>query len=233
MRKLSQALASLSVAIFAMSSTALAGGTIGTLALKNKGKSIAVVSVSANNYGGSLQGWNSANASDLMGTQLNKMIGGIETLLSKDWTVVSAGTFAGKDEFQVLAGERRDVGLPTFDGKTMPLFSKDRKQLIKAEVDKDVAIKLAKIAGADFILIAYSEWAVATGRFVPTSKALAKNVVSIYDASGKQVFADRMDTQGNKTLGAMGSVVVDQNSIGEWVLAYDKGIHALYGAARD
>jgi hypothetical protein len=232
MRKLSQRLAAICL-LFATSSIAFAGGTIGTLALQNKGKSIAVVSVSANNYGGSLQGWNSANASDLMGSQLNKMIGGIETLLSKDWKVVSAGTFAGKDEFQVLAGERREVGLPVFDGKTMPLFSKDRKQLVKAQLDKDVAIKLAQIAGADFILIAYSEWAVATGRFVPTSKALAKNVVSIYDAKGKQVFSDRSDAQGNKTLGAMGSVVVDQNSIGEWVLAYDKGIHALYGAARD
>ena len=232
MRKLH--LASLTTALFfALSSATLAGGTIGTLALQNKGKSIAVVSVSANNYGGSLQGWNNANASELMGTQLNQMVGGIETLLSKDWTVVSAGTFAGKDEFQVLAGERREVGLPVFDGKTMPLFSKDRKQLIKAEVDKDVAVKLAQIAGADFILIAYSEWAVATGRFVPTSKALAKNVVSIYDAAGKQVFADRADTQGNRTLGAMGSVVVDQNSIGEWVTAYDKGIHTLYGAARE
>ena len=105
----------------------------------------------------------------------------------------------------------------------MPLFSKDRKQLIKAEVDKDVAMKLAQIAGADFILIAYSEWAVATGRFVPTSKALAKNVVSIYNAEGKQVFADRSDALGDRTLGAMGSVVVDQNSIGEWVTRLRQG----------
>jgi hypothetical protein len=168
-----------------------------------------------------------------MGSQLNRMVGMIETLFSKDWTVVSASTFAGKDEFQLLAGERREVGLPAFDGKTMPLFSKDRKQLIKAEVDKDVAIKLAQITGADFILIAYSEWAVSTGRFVPTSKALAKNVVSIYDAKGKKVYEDRADAQGDKTLGAMGAVVVDQNSIGEWVNAYDKGIHTLYGAPRD
>jgi hypothetical protein len=224
---------SLVILCLALSSAALAGGTIGSLGLQNKGKSIAVVSVSANNFGGSLQGWNSANSSDLMGKQLNTMVGGIETLLSKDWTVISAGTFAAKDEFQVLAGERREVGLPTFDGKTMPLFSKDRKQLVKAQVDKDVAQKLAKIAGADFILIAYSEWAVATGRFVPTSKALAKNVVSIYDASGKQVYNDRSDALGDRTLGAMGSVVVDQNSIAEWVGAYDKGIHALYGAARN
>ena len=217
------------VLLYAISSAALAAGNIGTLALKNKGKSIAVVSVSANNFGGSLQGWNSANASDLMGAQLNQMVGIMETLFSKDWTVVPAATFAGKDEFQVLAGERRDVGLPVFDGKTMPLFAKDRKQMVKAAVDKDVAVKLAKIAGADFILIAYSEWAVATGRFVPTSKALAKNVVSIYDAEGKQVYFDRADTQGDKTLGAFSSVVVDQNTIAEWVLAYNKGIHALYG----
>jgi hypothetical protein len=233
MRTTSGFLASLSILVLAFSSTAFGGGgTIGSLALQNKGKSIAVVSVSANNFGNSLQGWNSANSSDLMGTQLNKMVLDIESLLAKDWTVVSAATFATKDEFQALAGERREVGLPVFDGKVMPLFSKDRKQLVKAQVDKDVAVKLAKIAGADYILVAYSEWAVATGRFVPTSKALAKNVVSIYSADGKQVYADRTDTQGDKTLGAMGSVVVDQNSIGEWVTAYDKGIHILYGAAR-
>jgi len=232
MRTTSGFLASLSILVLAFSSTAFAGGTIGSLALQNKGKSIAVVSVSANNYGNSLQGWNSANSSELMGTQLNKMVLDIESLLAKDWTVVSAANFATKDEFQALAGERREVGLPVFDGKAMPLFSKDRKQLVKAQVDKDVAVKLAKIAGADYILVAYSEWAVATGRFVPTSKALAKNVVSIYSADGKQVYADRTDTQGDKTLGAMGSVVVDQNSIGEWVTAYDKGIHILYGAAR-
>ena len=232
MRTTSGFLASLSILAFAFSSAAFGGGTIGSLALQNKGKSIAVVSVSANNYGNSLQGWNNANSSELMGTQLNKMVLDIESLLAKDWTVVSAANFATKDEFQALAGERREVGLPSFDGKAMPLFSKDRKQLVKAQLDKDVAIKLARIAGADYILVAYSEWAVATGRFVPTSKALAKNVVSIYSADGKQVYADRTDTQGDKTLGAMGSVVVDQNSIGEWVTAYDKGIHILYGAAR-
>jgi hypothetical protein len=231
MRQLSKYLSSALLVLVATSSAALAG-TIGSLGVQNKGKTIAVVSVSANNFGGSLQGWNSANASELMGTQLNKMVGDIEVLLSKDWTVVHAQTFAGKDEFQAMAGERREVGLPVFDGKAMPLFSKDRKQLIKASVDKDVAVKLAQIAGADFILIAYSEWAVATGRFVPTSKALAKNVVSVYDASGKQVFQDRSDALGDKTLGALGNVVVDQNSIGEWVTAYDKGIHTLYGAAR-
>jgi hypothetical protein len=221
MRQLSKHLVRLWVVLVTTSSIATAA-TIGSVGVQNKGKTIAVVSVSANNFGGSLQGWNSANSSELMGTQLNRMVGDIETLLGKDWTVVAASTFAGKDEFQALAGERREVGLPAYDGKTMPLFSKDRGQLIKAEVDRDVAQKLARIAGADYILIAYSEWAVATGKFVPTSKALAKNVVSIFDASGKKIYGDRSDAQGDKTLGAMGRVAVDQNSIGEWVTAYER-----------
>jgi hypothetical protein len=223
-------LSALLVLLVATSSATAA--TIGSIGAKNKGKTIAVVSVSANNFSDSLQGWNSANTSEIMGTQLNKMVTMIEELLAKDWTVVSASTFATKDEFQALAGERREVGLPDFDGKTMPLFSKDRGQLIKASVDKEVAIKLAQVTGADYILIAYSEWAVATGGMIPTSKALAKNVVSVYDASGKQVFQDRSDAQGDRTLGAMGRVAVDKNSIVEWVKAYDKGIHDLYGAKR-
>jgi hypothetical protein len=63
-------------------------------------------------------------------------------------------------------------------------------------------------------------------------ETLAKNVVSIHDAQGKQVFADRSDALGDKTLGAMGAVVVDQSSIAEWVEAYDKGIHTLRHRAR-
>jgi hypothetical protein len=51
-------------------------------------------------------------------------------------------------------------------------------------------------------------------------------------AQGKQVYSDRADTLGERTFGALGSVMVDQNSTGEWVFAFDKGIHALYGALR-
>jgi len=230
MRQLSKYLSTLLVLLIATAPATAA--TIASIGAKNKGKTIAVVSVSANNFSNSLQGWNSANTSEIMGTQLNRMVTMIEELLARDWTVVSAATFATKDEFQAMAGEQREVGLPDFQGKRMPLFSKDRGQLIKASVDKEVAVKLAQVTGADYILIAYSEWAVATGGLIPTSKALAKNVVSIYDANGKQVYQDRSDALGDKTLGAMGKVAVDQNSIVEWVKAYDKGIHDLYGAKR-
>ena len=52
---------------------------------------------------------------------------------------------------------------------------------------------LATATGADLLVVIYSEWAVATGKFIPTAKALTKNVVSIYSAAGAQVFHARRD----------------------------------------
>ena len=208
--------------------SAFARDKLGKFAEKNAGKKLALVSLSANNWGNSLQGWNSANTSDVMGTQLNSMLEFTEKLFASDFTVIPASQFVPIDDFQALAGEQRDVGLPEFNGKKMQLLSKDRKQLIKATVDKKVAQKLAQITGADYLLLVYSEWTVATGKFVPTSKSLTKNVVSIIDANGKTVYSGRKDTQGNKTLGGLGNVVVSKDTIGEWVIAYEKGIKALY-----
>lgn len=212
--------------------TAHAGPKLPDIAKKNAGKSIAVVSLSANNWSNSLQGWNKANSDDLMGSRLNTMLEHTETLFAKDWTVIKASSFVTKPEFQALAGEAREVGLPAVDGVTMPLFSKDRKQLVKARLDKDVAVQLASITGADYLLVVYSEWAVATGKFVPTSKSLAKNVVSIYDANGKQIYKGRKDAIGDKTLGGMGRVAVDENTIDQWVLAFKKGIDILFNKGR-
>ena len=43
------------------------------------------------------------------------------------------------------------------------------------------------------IAVVYAEWGVMTGGFVPTSKALSKNVLSIYDASGQLLCSTFMD----------------------------------------
>jgi hypothetical protein len=198
------------------------------LAAKNPGKKMAVVSLSANNFANQLQGWNASLTSDLMSSRLNKMLELTEKSFSEHWTIVPAAKFAKNPEFQKLAGEQREVGLPKFGDVSMPLMSKNRKQLIKAIVDKDKAVALAKVTGADFIVIIYSEWGVATGRFVPTSKALTKNVMSVFDAQGKQVFKGRNDQMGTKTLGGMGNVHVDNDTIDEWVSAYERGLRALY-----
>lgn len=219
---------SIVAAIALLISTAAHSANLTQLAERNPDSSIAIVSISANNFGNSLQGWNSANTTELMHSRLNHMLDLSEKLFAQDWELVPASSFANKPEFQALAGEQREVGLPELNGETMPLFSKDRKQLIAAEVDRDVAQQLAAVTGADFIVIIYSEWTVATGRFVPTSKALTKNVVSVFDASGKQVYDDRSDQQGQQTLGAVGRVAVNEDTIDQWVNAYEKGIEALY-----
>ena len=216
------------VAILLLISVPVQAATLTQLAEKNPDKTIAVVSVSANNFGNSLQGWNAANTTELMGDRLNQMIEYTENLFAQDWEVIRAPSFANALEFQALAGEQREVGLPIYGEQSMPLFSKDRKQLIRAEVDKDVAQQLASVTGADFVVIVYSEWSVATGRFVPTSKALAKNVVSVFDASGKQVYDDRDDQTGERTLGGMGKVAVNEGTIDQWVAAYRKGVENLY-----
>lgn len=197
------------------------------VAKANPGKSIAVVSLSANNYGKQLQGWNDANTSDLMASKLNLMLAMIENNLSGDWKVVKAETFVKKDKFQALAGDMRDVGVPDFDGSKLPLFGTDRKQMVKARIDPELAKKIAAVTGTDFIVIIYSEWAVAEGSMIPTNKALTKNVMSIYDKDGKQVFTDRIDRIGKKTLGALGIIVVDEDTIDQWVDAYLAGVTLL------
>jgi len=202
------------------------------LTIENADKKLAVVSISANNFGGSLQGWNDANSTDLMTSRLNDMLDFTEETFAAGWDVVSASTFASKPEFIALAGEQRDVGAPMFDGIYMPLFSKNRKQLVKADIDKDVVISLAEITGADFLMVVYSEWAVQTGRFVPTSKPLTKNVISIFNSSGKEVFSGRIDKMAPKTLGAFNAVYVDKDTIDLWAQAYKDSLAAMYAGRK-
>ena len=195
---------------------------------KMPAKKIAVVSISANNFGGSIQGWGDANATELMTSRLNEMLMFAEQTFGEGWEVVPASSFATKPEFIALAGEQRDVGAPMFDGVYLPLFSKSRKQLVKAQLDKDVALGLLEVTEADFLLVVYSEWTTKTGSFVPTTKPLTKNVISIYNSEGKQEFKGRIDKMGAKTLGAFSSVTVDENTIDYWVDSYEVSLAAMY-----
>ncbi len=207
---------------------AQAGSKLSKLTDKNAGKKIAVVSVSANNFGNSLQGWNKTYSSSLMASRLNRMLEFAEQTFSDKWQVVKASSFVKNPEFQKLAGAPLEVAVPSIDGTPLPLLADNRKELIKTKMSKDKAKAMASATGADFFAIIYSEWGVRTGRFVPTSKALSKNLIGIYNAKGKQVFFGRNDQSGKKTLGGMGRVVVDENSIDEWVEAYERGFVVLY-----
>ena len=110
------------------------------LTAKHAGKKIALVSIAANNYGDRLQGWNSANTTELMTSRLNSMLEVTEATFAANWDVVPASTFASKPEFLALAGEQRDVGLPMINDVLMPLFSINRKEMIKATIGHEVCV---------------------------------------------------------------------------------------------
>ena len=167
-----------------------------------------------------------------MASRLNSMLEVTEATFAADWDVVPASTFAGKPEFLALAGEQRDVGLPMINDVLMPLFSIDRKEMIKATIGQEVVFALLDVTGADFLLIVYSEWTLKGGSFIPTNKAMTKNVFSIYDSAGEKIFKVRLDKVGKKTLGAMGRVAVDANSIDQWSNSYNESVVAMYAGRK-
>ena len=194
---------------------------------RHPGSKVAVVSISANNFADSLQGWNSARTSDLMGSRVAKMLSTAERALGTKWKVVPADGFVGKKSFRKHTGQTFDVGLAKLRNGTLPVFANDRDQLIKARLDPNQAQALAQATGADLVVVIYSEWAVATGKFVPTAKALTKNVVSIYSATGESVYHARKDQVGNQTLGAWGRVAVTEGTIDQWVDSYEVALASL------
>lgn len=202
------------------------------LTADNTGKKIAIVSISANNFGNTINGWNDANSTDLMTSRLNEMLEFTEETFGSGWEVIPASSFASKPEFITLAGEQRDVGAPMFDGIYMPLFSKNRKQLVKAMLDQDVAKALIGVTGADYLLVVYSEWTIKTGGFIPTTKPLTKNVISVFDSDGKQEFKGRIDKMGPKTLGAFNAVYVDEDTIDYWVGTFKDSLAAMYAGRK-
>ena len=201
-----------------------------TVASQRSGSSVAVVSVAANNFGDSLQGWNSANTSDLMGSRVAKMLAAAERELGSRFAVVPASGFVGKPAVQQQKGARFEVGLARLPQGTLPVFAQDRSALIKASLTADQARALTRATGADLVAVIYSEWTVATGSFVPTAKALTKNVMSLYDANGQQVYNARQDAMGTQTLGAFGRVAVDESTIDQWVESYETALTTLVGS---
>lgn len=190
--------------------------------------SIAVVSLAINDYGGSLQGWNRTRTSDLMNVNAQQMLGMAEQALAAHYRVIPAPNFIASPQYQQLAGPMPEVSVPMLNGAVMPIFARDRGQLVGGKLDPQVASQLCAATGADYVAVVYTEWGVATGGFVPTSKAQAATILSIFDSSGIHVARTRVDTRGQRTLGAFGAVVVDENSIGEWVGAFGEALNRMF-----
>lgn len=200
-------------------------GSVSSFAREGRpGRRIAVVSLAINDYGGALQGWNSTRTGDLMASRAAQMVQIAEAALAQRFEVVPATAFVGSPAYQAVPHGAHEVAMPVVNGAIMPVFGMSRGELVGASMEPSQAAALCAAAGTEYVAVIYSEWGVVTGGFVPTSKALTKTVLSIFDAQGVHVARTRVDGRGERTLGAFGHVVVDDTTIDEWVGAYGASI---------
>jgi len=194
-----------------------------------KQATVAVVSLTVNDYSRSLSYTGGVDSSRFIDANLNRILDLTEQQLGGHFQVKPAASFVADAAYRGLSIGTVKEGLfaPKFQGIRMPTFTDNRDQIIKAWLSPETARALCSTLQVDYVFVAYSEWAVATGRMVPTQKALAKNCAALYGRDGKQLFFARKDVQGAKTLGAMNRIAVNEETIGEWVAAYDLGLRDI------
>jgi len=224
MPKLVSAVASL--AVLSMLSACGGGNFKADLdASKQKKAKIALVSLTVSDFGRSLQFGNAAGVGELITKKMDEMTAVTEATLGSAWTVVPSASVVASEGYTKLAkGEAKDN---MFTASNMKLFSAERGDLVKTRLDPQTAKDLCAALGVELVAVIYSEWTTVTGGFVPTTKAYAKTVVSIWDNQGRQLFKDRKDVEGSKTLGAFGRAQVDENSLDVWVGAYKTGLDKM------
>ena len=121
-----------------------------------------------------------------------------------------------------------DLLLPKVNGKPVVNFSKSESDVIAANLTPALAKKLCADLQVDAVVVVYSEWAVAQGHFVPTKRALAKDVVTVWDRGGNLVFSKRVDETGSGVLGGpYAPVVVNEGTIKQWGEAYLKALDPI------
>lgn len=195
---------------------------------QNKAK-MAVVSLTVSDFGRSLQFANSSEVPALIQKKMDDMLATTEASLGQHWTIVPTAGIVGNDAYQKLGKSQAmdNVFAPKPTGVAMPIFAADRGDMVKTNLDPKLAGDLCAALGVDLIAVVYSEWTTMTGGIVPTTKAYAKTVLSIYDNQGRRLFKDRKDVEGSKTLGAFGRAQVDEASLDVWVGAYKTGLETL------
>lgn len=207
------------------------GGGGGAKSLKSlpQIKKVAVVSLSVSDWGGSVKS-NAAggNVAKTMQDATNQMLADTESRLAQQYQVVKASSFIGKSAYQKEIAEHSFyMNVPQVNGKDLGVFTANGKALRRGDIDPAKAQALCKALGVDGVFVVFSEWTVRTGGFVPLTKAVTKNIVSLWDAQGKKVFTRRVDKQGSRTLGAMGIKAVTADTVNEWTGTYKQSLDLI------
>jgi hypothetical protein len=192
---------------------------------------VALVSVSVANWRGMVTGTagSSGHAAELIENNLAHLTAETESQLSSIMRVTRVAGFIRNSGYRNLGVKNSlEILVPKMNGVPLEVFAKDNDDLIAANLPPEVAKKLCADLKVDAVVVVYSEWAWSQGHFVPTRRALTKDVVSVWDKHGNLVFHKRVDTDGQGVLGGpYGPIVVNAGTIQQWGGAYLKGFEAI------
>ena len=191
---------------------------------------VALVSLTVSDLGGSVQSGSigSTPTAKLITGAVNDMLNDAEKALGAKWTVAKASTFIDNAGYRKQAVEKTlTVYVPLVNEKEMAVFTQASKEIKGGILDAEKAKELCKALNVDGVVLIFSEWAAKTGGFVPTTKALTKNILTVWDSNGNKVVTKRVDTVGNKTLGVGGFKAVNEETIKEWRDSFNRSLEAI------
>ncbi|MCK4838945.1 MAG: hypothetical protein KAS94_09070 [Desulfobulbaceae bacterium] len=191
---------------------------------------VAVVSFSVSDYGGSVSSGSigSTPVADLINSTVTKMLNDTEDKLGSKWNVAKASAFINNSGYHDLSSRKTlSVFVPQINGKEMAVFTQVSKEIKGGKIDPQTAIDLCKALNVDGIVLVFSEWTSKTGGYIPLTKALTKNVLTIWDSNGRQVTKKRVDMMGKKTLGFSGVKAVNENTINEWSDSFNRAMDKI------
>ncbi|MDH3973918.1 MAG: hypothetical protein OEV42_06525 [Deltaproteobacteria bacterium] len=182
-------------------------------------KRVAIASFTVSDWGGSVKSGSvgSNSVSNLINGTLGKLVSSTEKSLSKRFKVKSVKKFITNKTYQKLGSEKvLTVYTPVLRKKSMPVFTTVSRELKGGMIKPETAKALCKTLKVDAIVLIFSEWTVKQGGFIPITKAVSKNVFTMWDRDGNIIARKRIDKMGTKTLGAMGIKAVNEDTINEW-----------------
>lgn len=193
---------------------------------------VAIVTLSVTNWGGTVTGTSGSNtmAGKLIDSTLATLLAETENKLSGIMHVTKASAFAGSSAYHGLGVKNTlDAFVPKVSGAPMAFFAKDNDELISAGLSQEVAKKLCTTLKVDGVVVVFSEWSHSNGNgFAPLKRALAKDVVSVFDRSGNMVFHKRVDETGSGVLGGPYSpIIVNEGTIKQWAAAYESALDKI------
>lgn len=205
-------------------------GPLGDLGALSGIQRIALVSLVVEDYDGTVRSGavGGADVSLLLQEAANRMLDDTEALLSEHYRVVWASGFVDNDVYREKAvATPRKLVVPQVNTMPLGVFAEKETALKYGDISAEKAQALCEALGVDGIFLAYSEWTVRIGGWVPLTKAYTRNYLAMWDAHGQKVYFRHIDKMGNRTLGAWGVNAMIPETIEQWTGSYRQSLELM------